>query len=158
MSDDKRQNLREWLMALNEQHGHLTPHLVREAARPEDSPAHKFVFGLAPDEAAEAHYLDRAHRLIQTVRITTVATEQEAPRRIRAFTFLPSQDAYFPTTDVAKDVDKFLEAQIDALARLHAARTALEDLRAIATAEAQRGAISEAVGHVGAAEAALTPS
>jgi len=71
-------NLRKELRVIYDQHNRLTPALVVEAARPKDHPLHTLVFDRNKAEAADAWYLDRAHRLIQRVRITKAEAEEEA--------------------------------------------------------------------------------
>jgi len=71
-------NLRDELQAIYNQHNRLTPALVVEAARQEDSALHPLVFDRSRSAAADAWYLDRAHRLIQRVRVTKAEAEEEA--------------------------------------------------------------------------------
>lgn len=128
---DQQTTLRTWLLGLYEAHGHLTPELVREAARPEESPAHGFVFNVPPEEAAEAHYLERAHRLIQTVRVTVMPKEGGEKRQVRFFHAIPGEEAsyvYEPLTVIRTRPEKFQAARTEALRRLRDAERAVTDL------------------------------
>lgn len=107
--------LREQLQAIYDQHGKLTPELVREEARPKGHPLHDRVFDRPKGEAAEAWYLRRAHELIRKVRVrdTRADEEGEEPSEApvgpnpRAFQAIRSEgpDTYIyePTEKVAKD-------------------------------------------------------
>ena len=57
--------------------------------------------------AAEAHRLDQAHRLIQAVRITYRASEQDEPRQVRAFHAIRSPKGY-----VYEDVEQIADDPI----------------------------------------------
>jgi hypothetical protein len=62
-------NARDALRLLEQQYGHLTAELVVEAARPEDSDLHPYIFDRTPEAAAEAWWLHRAQELIQSIRV-----------------------------------------------------------------------------------------
>lgn len=128
-------NLRDWAMTIYRTHGQLTPELVRDAARPEDSPAHAFVFNVPIDQAAEAFYLERAHTLIRSVKVTIVARPEEAPRRVRFFHAVPGEESayvYEPLDVIRSQPDKLAAARTEAMRRLHDAQTSVEDYDAIA--------------------------
>lgn len=100
-------NLRDELLAVREQHGVLTPAILREAARPKDHPLHSRVYDKAPAEAAEAYYLQRAHDLIVSVRIKLPSGDLAEGRDVRAFQAVRGTDAntfvYDPSEEVAAD-------------------------------------------------------
>lgn len=138
---------RVWLLALREQHGKITPEIVREAARPEDSPAHAYVFNVGVEDAAEEYYLERAHTLIRSVKVAVVARDDEPPRRVRCFHYVTDDDGemvYEPLEVVVASVSKFDEVRTAALQRLHDAESALADLEVIAPDNTKRGAMTRA--------------
>jgi len=97
-------SLRDHLQTIYEKHDQLTPRLVMEAARPKNHPLHGYVFDRPPDQAAEAWYLERAHQLIQRVKITY--TERDgSEREIRAFASVRTEKGYVfePSEKVAAD-------------------------------------------------------
>lgn len=96
--------LREHLQAIYDKHGQLTPVLVLETARPEDHPLHSAVFPLTPDAAAEAWYLERAHELIQSVRIVYSKTPK-GDRSVRAWQPIRTEAGYVyePAQKIATD-------------------------------------------------------
>lgn len=139
--------LREWMMSVREKAGKLTPEIVLEAARPPDSPAHSFVFHVGVKEAAEAYYLDRAHRLIQTVKVTVVSKPKEDPRRVRFFHAVTSDDGervYEPLPVIVQQVDKFDQVRRAALQRLSEAQGVLADLEFVAQEAPRRATILKA--------------
>lgn len=139
--------LREWMMSVREKSGKLTPEIVLEAARPPDSPAHGFIFNLGVEEAAEAYYLDRAHRLIQTVKVTVVSKPKEEPRRVRFFHAVTSDEGeriYEPLPVVVQQVDKFAQVKAAALQRLKDAQSVLADLEFIAQEAPRKATILRA--------------
>lgn len=86
-------DLQQQLQAIYDQHGTLTPELVVEAARPDNSPLHAYVFDKPPDQAAEAYYRERAHRLIQRVDVLFTSSNGET-RRVRAFHAVHSTEGW----------------------------------------------------------------
>lgn len=139
--------LREWMMALREREGELTPENVLKAARPDDSPAHAFVFHIGKEEAAEAYYLDRAHRLIQTVKVTIVSKPKEEPRRVRAFHAVTNDEGkrvYEPLEVIVKSVDKYAQVKAAALQRMRDAQGALADLEFVAQEAPRKATILRA--------------
>lgn len=123
-----------WLLDIRERRGSLTPEIVREEARPENSPGHLWVFGLEPKDAAEAHYLEVAHRLIQSVRIRIEPRADEPPRSIRFFYAVPAADnttVYDPYDVVGADEKKLERVREDANRRLASAESAVADLDAL---------------------------
>ncbi len=148
-------NLRDWTLALYAQHGALTPDIVKEAARPDDSPAHGFVFNVPPAEAAEGYYLERAHRLIQLVRVVYRSVPDEPPRRIRVWHAVTGDEqarVYEPLDVIMQRPDKFAEALTAARRRVLEAQSAVEDLDLIAS---DRSASSAALAALREADQAL---
>lgn len=78
-------SLRDQLQAIYDKHQTLTPQLVVAAARPKDHPLHERVFDRPVKDAAAAYYLDRAHDLIQSVKIVYREDEKGRERTVRAF-------------------------------------------------------------------------
>lgn len=127
--------LKRWMLDLYRAEGRLTPELVRDAARPADSPAHPHVFNAPPDEAAEAYYLERAHQLIRRVQVRIVAAADAPPRRVRFFHAIPGDASvytYVTVDDLIREPDKFAAARTEAVRRLREAEGALADLDLIA--------------------------
>lgn len=140
--------LREWAMSVRDEYGKLTPEIVREAARPEDSPVHAFVFNVPPGEAAEEHYLQRAHKLIQTVRVARQIAPNEPPRRVRFFHAVTDEEediVYEPLTVLVQHPDKLAEVRKAAVRRLRDAESAVSDLDLLATDRAQRDRSTKAL-------------
>lgn len=143
----KIQTIREWMVDLRKREGKLTPEIVLEAARPPDSPAHGFVFHVGAEEAAEAYYLDRAHRLIQTVKVTVVSRPKEEPRRVRFFHAVTDDEGervYEPLPVIVKSVDKFNQVRTAALQRLNEAQGVLADLELVAQEAPRKATILKA--------------
>lgn len=128
--------VRSWLQALYDERGYLTPEIVREAARDEESPGHLAVFGVSVVEAAEGFYLDRAHKLIQSVRIITVPQDEREPVTLRAYHAVPGNSersyVYRSIDDLAREPDQMELARNEAKRRLNGAESALRSLDAIA--------------------------
>jgi hypothetical protein len=132
---DEATNLKSWLQHIYDEHGYLTPELVKEAARPDDSVGHPHVFNVPVAEAAELHYLERAHELIRRVRVTVVSQSDGAPRRVRFYHALPGEEAsyIYESLDVIRQNPSKLDAaRTEAGRRLRDAQHALEDLDVIA--------------------------
>lgn len=124
----------ELLTDIRARHGKLTPEIVREEARPADSALHAVVFDKEPDEAAEAYYLERAHNLIQRVRVT-VQVNDSGKRSIRAFLAVPSDTdryIYEPVAEVMSSAEKFRLVRLEAMRRLRDAESAIDDLDLLA--------------------------
>lgn len=133
---DDTTTLKDWLQAIYDENGFLTPELVKEAARPEDSPAHSMIFNVPIGDAAEQFYLDRAHQLIQRVRVTMVSQSDGTPRRVRYFHAIPGEESSFvyESLDVIRASPTKLDAaRTQAMRRLRDAEHAIEDLDLIAS-------------------------
>lgn len=125
---------KELLTEIRARHGKLTPEIVLEEARPDDSPLHAYVFDKEVEDAAEAYYLDRAHQLIQRVRIVVKKNDTEQ-RSVRAFLAVPSDTdryVYEPVDVVVSDEQKFNMVRLEASRRLRDAEAAVDDLDALA--------------------------
>jgi hypothetical protein len=136
MDEQERLTLAEWVQGVYERNRRLTAELVREAARPADSPAHNFVFGLAPAEAAEEFYLARARRLIGIVRVRVAEGPGPQTRRVRFWHAIPAEGTppqephwVYENLDVLRgDAEKFKAARGEVVRRLRGAERALSDL------------------------------
>lgn len=98
-------NLRDELTKIYKQNGELTPKLVVEVAKKKDHPLHSVVYDVPPSLAAERYYLERAHDLIQSVKV--IYRDPKTSRRfdIRAFhaVSMPEGHVYRPTQEVVDD-------------------------------------------------------
>ncbi len=137
--------LYDWTVDLYERHGHLTPEMVREAARPETSPAHSWVFNVGPHEAAEGYYLERAHLLIRSVRVKHEVRDAEEPVRIRVWHHVQRDDGkqvYESYQRLQERPDLLTQARDRAVARLKQAEDAVEELDALAQSRPDSGPAS----------------
>jgi len=151
--------LKTFLEKLYALHGYLTPKIVLDAARPETSPAHAVVFDVDVGDAAEAHYLANAHRLIQSIRVRTITEMAKAPIVLRGYIAIPGgeEEAYIyrSLADLAAKPDEMKLARNEAVRRLNAAEQSVRVLDAIATGPASKRA-KRALAGVRAAQDALT--
>jgi len=150
--------LRDWLQRLYDSHGYLTPEIVREAARSDESPGHVAVFGMDSEQAAEAYYLLRAHKLIQSVRIIRVEQPDKEPVTLRAYHAVPGNAersyVYRSAEDLAREPDQLALARNEALRRLRDAERSIAALDLLAPVSAKRQT-RRALRHVSAAQEAL---
>lgn len=90
------------LDSLAEQHGHLTPEMVVDAARSPESPLHSH-FDWDDSVAAEAWRRDQARHLIMRCRVTVTAKADETIT-VRRYTAVPRAEGkahdYVPTKQV----------------------------------------------------------
>lgn len=98
----------ERLAALHEQNGHrLTPRIVLDDARPEESPLHP-CFEWDDTRAAELHREDQARNIIRSIRVSQQTSEKES-RVVRAYVNIVEQvgkdiqHAYVPMATVMGD-------------------------------------------------------
>lgn len=100
----KASDLREELQKIYDRHGHITPELVVEVARPKEHPLHLKVFDKDVPGAAEAYYRDRAHDLIVTIRIA-YKPEEKPSDTIRWFHAVRLEEGtvYHPADKIAGD-------------------------------------------------------
>ncbi|HXH79529.1 hypothetical protein [Nocardioides sp.] len=150
--------MRDWLQGLYDAHGYLTPEIVREAARDKKSPGHVAVFGMDAAQAAEAYYLLRAHKLIQSVRIIRVDQPDKEPVTLRAYHAVPGNAersyVYRSADDLSREPDQLALARNEALRRLRDAERSITSLDLLSPAPAQRQT-RRALRHVSAAQEAL---
>jgi hypothetical protein len=98
--------LREHLQVIYDAHGELTPELVVQTARRKSHPLHPVVFDRPVTEAAEAWYRERAHELIQSVRVVYREADENGPEKsVRAFHAIRRDSGYVyePVQKVAED-------------------------------------------------------
>lgn len=99
-------DLREHLQAVYDKHGELTPELVVQVARRKTHPLHAVVFDRDVAEAAEAWYRERAHELIQSVRVVYREADEHGPEKsVRAFHAVRRETGYCyePVEKVVED-------------------------------------------------------
>lgn len=134
MSNTAESPVRVWMQALYDENGYLTPELVRDAARDESSPAHGLVFNADVPEAAEAYYLEQAHKLIQRIRITHVSKSGEREAK-RLYLAVPGSEesayVYKSIDDLVRYPDQLQLARNEAVRRLKQAEKSVEDLDAL---------------------------
>jgi len=153
--------MRDWLQGLYDAHGYLTPEIVRDAARSDDSPGHVAVFGVDTEQAAEAHYLLRAHRLIQSVRIIRVDQPDTEPVTLRAYHAVPGSTdrtyVYRSVDDLAREPDQLALARNEAVRRLKDAERSIAalDLLSPDPTDPTKPRTRRALRHVSAAQEAL---
>lgn len=126
---------KEWITELLREHGYVTPMMVREAARPKDSPGHAFVFNVPPGEASELYYLERAHELLRRVKVKVNDPITQEPKVIRFFHAVPGEQVpfmYVSVDTLRQQPDKLAAARAEALRRLKDAQHAVEDYDIIA--------------------------
>ena len=122
--------LNAWLQGLYDKAGYLTPEMVRDDARDEDSPGHAAIFSMSIDDAAEAFYLDRAHRTIANAKKYVVGSDGNTYHE-RSFYAIPSGEkgtsyTYYSYEDVQTDTEKLTLAIKEANKRLRDAERAME--------------------------------
>lgn len=143
MSERDDTAVKVWLQDIYNEHGYLTPEIVRDAARDETSPGHAIVFNVSPSEAAEGYYLDQARRMIQRIRIVT-ETPGQSSRTVRFYHSIPGQEEseyiYKSVDDLVKHPDQLELARNEAVRRLKQAESAIESLDAlvVGTASGQK--------------------
>lgn len=100
-------NLRAEMTKVYKAKGELTPRVLVEVARPSSHPLHNLIYDCAPKLAAERYYLQRAHEVIQSIKITYRDPKTSQRYDIRAFHAIPSGDdrthVYKPTDEVVND-------------------------------------------------------
>ena len=124
--------LKAWLQSLYDEHGYLTPELVRDDARNPESPGHAAVFNVGAAEAAEAYYLQRAHQLIQRVRIIIKPQPARPPMQVRAYHAVPGGEesayVYRSVDDLIRQPDQLQLARNEAMRRVRDAERSVEAL------------------------------
>lgn len=87
-------DLRDLLYDIEDRHGELTPDIVLDEARPEDSPLHSR-FEWDDAVAGESWRRHQAHELIQSVKVVyKEATDTDPAQRIRAFHAVRTEKGY----------------------------------------------------------------
>ena len=122
----KAQTAGEELERISKEHGEITPPLVVDEARPEESPIHE-VFEWDDYVAAEHHREHQARQLIRSIEVVKPEGNTEP-----VFIHIHSEQAYLPTKTVVNDVDFFAEAKRSAEKRLEEASASLNQLKSIA--------------------------
>ena len=101
----KAQTAGEELERISKEHGEVTPPLVVDEARPEESPIHE-IFEWDDYVAAEHHREHQARSLIRSIEVVKPEGNTEP-----VFIHIHSEQAYLPTKTVVNDVDFFAEAK-----------------------------------------------
>lgn len=83
---------KQYLQALADRHGRLTPDEVVADARQPDSPLHP-LFEWNVRKAAHAHWIERARELIRYVKVQIITSKRETTRIVPAFVRDPSMPA-----------------------------------------------------------------
>jgi hypothetical protein len=98
-------NLRDELANIYKDQGELTPKIVVDLARKKDHPLHSVVFDCEPRLAAERYYLDRAHELIQSVKITYRDPKSSDRLTVRSWQAIKqgNNHVYKPTDEIVTD-------------------------------------------------------
>jgi hypothetical protein len=117
-----KQTIQDHLIALHRQHGTLTPELVVEDARNEDSPLHD-LFEWDPAKAALAHWHGVARALIRNVRVVVVNEDRviKAPYFVRDPSLPHTQQGYTTVERLRNDADMARDAVADECSRAAAA-------------------------------------
>jgi hypothetical protein len=97
-------DLRELLQGIYNDRGRLTPALVVEEARPDDSPLHDR-FEWDNEVAGEEYRRHQARQLIRSVKVVYSTTDDGDDKKVRAFTAIHHETGhvYEPTERVAQD-------------------------------------------------------
>ncbi len=132
----KAQTAGEELQRINQEHGEITPPLVVDEARPDDSPIHE-IFEWDDYVAAEHHREHQARKLIRSIEVVKPEGNTEP-----VFIHIHSEQAYLPTKTVVNDVELFAEAKRSAERRLDEASASLRQLKYIAKT---KGKIEKAI-------------
>ena len=122
----KAQDAGEELERISKEHGEVTPPLVVDEARPEESPIHD-VFEWDDYVAAEHHREHQARQLIRSIQVVKPEGNTEP-----VFIHIHSEQAYLPTKTVVNNVDLYEEAKRSAERRLQEASASLAQLKSIA--------------------------
>lgn len=99
-------DLHSELMAIKEKRGKLTPRVVFEEARAKNHPLHTQVIDMPMKEAAEAHYIANAARLLRVTFKQTMSDGHTADMRhfwVVKGTGERPESTYEPTVEVIRD-------------------------------------------------------
>lgn len=126
-----KQTIQDHLIALHRQHGTLTPELVVEDARSEDSPLHD-LFEWDPAKAALAHWHDVARALIRNVRVVVVNENRvlKAPYFVRDPSLARTQQGYTTVEHLRTDTDMARDVVADECSRAAAAFRRAQEIAA----------------------------
>jgi hypothetical protein len=121
----------ERLQTLRDRGVRLNAQIVKEDARPPESPLHKAVFWKSPNEAAEAWYDDQAGYLLRSVVISSSTDPNET---MRAFVVVNDvgEDAYEAIATVMEDPDLRAQVLARALREFKAWQTRYHDFAELA--------------------------
>lgn len=123
-----------------EEAGLSTPKGVREAARPEDSPLHEYVFDCETDEAAEKHYLNRAGHILRSIQVEVTYSRggQPVTHRMRSHRPVwiehpgdeepPRERRYVSIMRIRQDVELSVQVWQDGLRQLQLWRSRFKEL------------------------------
>ena len=117
-----KQSVNDYLIALHQEHGTLTPELVVEDAKRKDSPLHD-LFEWDKAKAAQAHWHDVARALIRNVRVVVVneGRSLRAPFFVRDPALSSKVQGYTTVTKLRTDADLARDAVADECSRAAAA-------------------------------------
>ena len=117
-----KQSVNDYLIALHQEHGTLTPDLVVEDAKRKDSPLHD-LFEWDKAKAAQAHWHDVARALIRNVRVVVVneGRSLRAPFFVRDPALSSKVQGYTTVTKLRTDADLARDAVADECSRAAAA-------------------------------------
>lgn len=117
-----KQSVNEYLIALHQQHGTLTPELVVADAKRKDSPLHE-LFEWDTKKAAQSHWHDVARQLIRSVRVVVVNEGRSltAPYFVRDPALSSKQQGYTSVIKLRTDADLARDAVADECSRAAAA-------------------------------------
>lgn len=117
-----KQTVHDYLIALHQQHGTLTPELVVSDAKRKDSPLHD-LFEWDTKKAAQAHWEDVARSLIRNVRVVIVNEGRalKAPFFVRDPSLPHATQGYTTVDKLRTDADLARDAVADECSRAAAA-------------------------------------
>lgn len=117
-----KQSVNDYLIALHQEHGTLTPELVVEDAKRKDSPLHE-LFEWDQQKAAQSHWHDVARALIRNVRVVVVneGRSLRAPFFVRDPALSSKVQGYTTVTKLRTDADLARDAVADECSRAAAA-------------------------------------
>lgn len=131
-----QQSVHDHLIRMHQQHGTLTPELVVEDAKRQDSPLHE-LFEWDQQKAAQAHWHEVARQLIRNVRVVITNDERvlRAPYFVRDPSLPSHQQGYTTVEKLRSEPDMAREAVAEECSRAAAAfRRAQEVAMAVGVA------------------------
>lgn len=126
------QEIGEELQSISAQHGQVTPEIVVEQARDEDSALHR-CFQWDDSIAANEYRKGQARQVIRSIRVINESTGEQSP----AFVHVTYDDEkrYVETGVAVKDDDLWSNVIRTAASDLKAMERRLDDLKAVESAE-----------------------